>query len=158
MEDKKEILLTQEGYQKLEDELEILKTVRRREVADRIKVAISFGDISENAEYDEAKDEQPRIEAQITELVNTLKSVEVIDTENTLDTADLGANVKVYDYDFEEEVVYKILGSLQADPMNNIVSNESPIGKALVGSKVGETVFYNSPAGEIKLKILEITY
>ncbi len=150
--------VTAQYKKQLEEQLENLKVHARNDIAQKIKEARAFGDLSENAEYDAAKDEQARIEAQITELENTLKSVEVIDSENTLDTADLGATVKVYDYDFEEEVVYKILGSLQADPMNNIVSNESPIGKALVGSKVGETVFYNSPAGEIKLKILEITY
>ncbi len=150
--------VTAQYKQQLEKQLENLKVHARNDIAQKIKEARAFGDLSENAEYDAAKDEQARIEAQIIELENTLKSVEVIDSENLMDTADLGATVKVYDYDFDEEIEYKILGSLQADPMNNIISNESPIGKALVGSKVGDIVYYNSPAGEMKLKILEITY
>ena len=132
MEDKKEILLTQEGYQKLEDELEILKTVRRREVADRIKVAISFGDISENAEYDEAKNEQAQVEERIIKLV------------------------KVNDMDFEEEVEYTIVGSAEADPYEGKISNESPVGKALLGRTIGDIVDVQVPDGVAKFEILEI--
>lgn len=158
MEDKKEILLTQEGYQKLEDELEILKTVRRREVADRIKVAISFGDISENAEYDEAKNEQAQVEERIIKLESMIRRAVIID-ESKIDSnvVTIGSIVKVNDMDFEEEVEYTIVGSAEADPMNFKISNESPVGRGLVGRKLGEVVEIALPDGETnKFEILEI--
>lgn len=157
MEDKKEILLTQEGYQKLEDELEILKTVRRREVADRIKVAISFGDISENAEYDEAKNEQAQVEERIIKLESMIRRAVIID-ESKIDSnvVTIGSIVKVNDMDFEEEVEYTIVGSAEADPMNFKISNESPVGAALIGHKVGEIVEAVVPDGISKFEILEI--
>ena len=157
MEDKKEILLTQEGYQKLEDELEILKTVRRREVADRIKVAISFGDISENAEYDEAKNEQAQVEERIIKLESMIRRAVIID-ESKIDSnvVTIGSIVKVNDMDFEEEVEYTIVGSAEADPMNFKISNESPLGAALLGAKKKQTVEVNAPAGIMKYKILDI--
>ena len=157
MEDKKEILLTQEGYQKLEDELEILKTVRRREVADRIKVAISFGDISENAEYDEAKNDQAFTEGRIIQLENMLKNAVVVDeSEIPKDKVSVGSIVKVMDYEFDEEVEYTIVGSAEADPMNFKISNESPVGSALLGKKVGDVVEVAVPSGVSKFEVLEI--
>lgn len=157
MEEKKEILLTQEGYQKLEDELEILKTVRRREVADRIKVAISFGDISENAEYDEAKNEQAQVEERIIKLESMIRRAVIID-ESKIDSnvVTIGSIVKVNDMDFEEEVEYTIVGSAEADPMNFKISNESPVGSALIGKKVGDIVEVTVPSGISKFEVLEI--
>ena len=156
MEDKKEILLTQEGYQKLEDELEILKTVRR-EVADRIKVAISFGDISENAEYDEAKNEQAQVEERIIKLESMIRRAVIID-ESKIDSnvVTIGSIVKVNDMDFEEEVEYTIVGSAEADPYEGKISNESPVGKALLGRTIGDIVDVQVPDGVAKFEILEI--
>ena len=157
MEENKEILLTQEGYQKLEDEVEHLKSVRRREVAERIKVAISFGDISENAEYDEAKNEQAQVEERIIKLENMLRKAVIID-ESKIDSniVTIGSIVKVYDKEFEEEVEYTIVGSAEADPYEGKISNESPVGKALLGSAKGETVEVQVPDGIAKFEILEI--
>ena len=157
MEDKKEILLTQEGYQKLEDELELLKTVRRREVADRIKVAISFGDISENAEYDEAKNEQAQVEERILKLESMIRRAVIID-ESQIDVniVTIGSIVKVYDEDFEEEIEYTIVGSAEADPYEGKISNESQVGKALLGRTTGDIVDVQVPDGVSKFKILAI--
>ncbi|MEG1312160.1 MAG: transcription elongation factor GreA [Peptostreptococcaceae bacterium] len=157
MEDKKEILLTQDGYQKLEDEVEFLKTVKRREVADRIKVAISFGDISENAEYDEAKNEQAQMEERILKLENMIRKAVIID-ESKIDVniVTIGSIVKVNDIEFGEEVEYIIVGSAEADPYDGKISNESPVGRALLGKTVGDTVEVQVPDGVGKFKILEI--
>ncbi|WP_042277230.1 transcription elongation factor GreA [[Clostridium] dakarense] len=157
MEDKKEILLTQEGYQKLEDEVEFLKTVRRREVADRIKVAISFGDISENAEYDEAKNEQAQMEERILKLENMIRKAVIID-ESKIDVnvVTIGSIVKVNDVEFDEEVEYVIVGSAEADPYDGKISNESPVGKALLGRTIGDVVDVQVPDGVAKFEILEI--
>ena len=157
MEDKKEILLTQEGYQKLEDEVELLKTVRRREVADRIKVAISFGDISENSEYDEAKNEQAQVEERIMKLENMIRKAVIID-ESKIDsnTVTIGSIVKVNDIEFDEEVEYTIVGSAEADPYEGRISNESPVGKALLGKTTGDVVDVQVPDGVAQFKILEI--
>jgi transcription elongation factor GreA len=157
MEEKKEILLTQEGYQKLEDELETLKTVRRREVADRIKVAISFGDISENAEYDEAKNEQAQVEERIIKLESMIRRAVIID-ESKIDSnvVTIGSIVKVNDMDFEEEVEYTIVGSAEADPYEGKISNESPVGRALLGRTIGDIVDVQVPDGVAKFEILEI--
>lgn len=157
MEDKKEILLTQEGYQKLEDELELLKTVRRREVAERIKVAISFGDISENAEYDEAKNEQAQMEERILKLEGMLRRAVIIDESKIdLNIVTIGSIVKVKDIEFDEEVEYTIVGSAEADPYEGKISNESPVGRALLGKGTGETVEVQVPDGVAKFEILEI--
>ena len=158
MEDKKEILLTQEGYQKLEDELEILKTVRRREVADRIKVAISFGDISENAEYDEAKNAQAENETKIAELENKLRNAKIID-ESEIDTktVQVGNTVKLLDIEFNEEVSYTLVGSTEVDLSQNKISNESPIGSAILGAKKNQVVEVQAPAGVVQYKVLSIT-
>ena len=157
MEEKKEILLTQEGYQKLEDELETLKTVRRREVADRIKVAISFGDISENAEYDEAKNEQAQVAETIIKLESMIRRAVIID-ESKIDSnvVTIGSIVKVNDMDFEEEVEYTIVGSAEADPYEGKISNESPVGRALLGRTIGDIVDVQVPDGVAKFEILEI--
>lgn len=135
----KEVVLTYEGLQKLEQELENLKTVKRREVAERIKQALSFGDISENSEYDEAKNEQAYIEGRIFQLENMLKNAKVIDEEDIqTDVVSIGSKVKVLDMEFDEEVEYYIVGSTEADPSQYKISNESPVGKALIGGKIGE--------------------
>ncbi|MDK2564429.1 transcription elongation factor GreA [Romboutsia sedimentorum] len=157
MEDKKEILLTQEGYQKLEDEVELLKTVRRREVADRIKVAISFGDISENAEYDEAKNEQAQMEERILKLENMIRNAVIIDESKIdINVVTIGSIVKVNDMEFDEEVEYTIVGSAEADPYEGRISNESPVGRALLDKIVGQVVDVHVPDGVVKFKILEI--
>ncbi|HSQ88487.1 transcription elongation factor GreA [Romboutsia sp.] len=157
MEDKKEILLTQEGYQKLEEEVELLKTVRRREVADRIKVAISFGDISENSEYDEAKNEQAQVEERILKLENMIRRAVIID-ESKIDVnvVTIGSIVKVKDVEYDEEVEYVIVGSAEADPYEGRISNESPVGKSLLGRSIGDVVEVQVPDGVAKFEILEI--
>ncbi|SHH48041.1 transcription elongation factor GreA [Tepidibacter thalassicus] len=157
MDNNKEILLTEEGYKKIEDELEFLKTVRRKEVAERIKVAISFGDISENSEYDEAKNEQAQLEERILKLENMLRKAVIIDESKVdLSVVTIGSIVKVKDMDFDEEVEYTIVGSAEADPYEFKISNESPVGKALLGRKVGDVVEVEVPDGIAKFEILEI--
>ncbi|GAA3641341.1 transcription elongation factor GreA [Asaccharospora irregularis DSM 2635] len=157
MEENKEILLTQEGYQKLEDELELLKVVRRKEVAERIKVAISFGDLSENAEYDEAKNEQAQVEERIIKLENMIRKAVIIDESKIdLNMVTIGSIVKVKDIEYDEEVEYTIVGSAEADPYDGKISNESPVGKALLGRCKGETVEVHVPDGIAKFEILEI--
>ena len=157
MEQKNEILLTQEGYNKLEEEVELLKTVRRKEVAERIKVAISFGDISENSEYDEAKNEQAQVEERIMKLENMIRKAVIIDeSQIDLNVVTIGSIVKVKDVEFDEEVEYTIVGSAEADPYDGKISNESPVGKALLGKSVGEEVDVQVPDGIAKFKILEI--
>ncbi|MBF8376594.1 MULTISPECIES: transcription elongation factor GreA [Alicyclobacillus] len=153
----KEVLLTPEGLRKLEEELELLKSVKRREVAERIKVAISYGDISENSEYEDAKNEQAFIEGRIMTLEKQLRNARVIN-EDEVDTnvVSIGSTVKVLDLDLDEEVEYTIVGSAEANPAENKISNESPVGKALLGKQIGSTVEVNVPAGVIKFKILEI--
>lgn len=154
----KEIILTQEGYDKLEEELELLKTTRRKEVAERLKVAISFGDLSENAEYDEAKKEQAALEERIMKLEHMTRVAVIIDEDSVdLDVVTIGSVVKIFDYDFDEEVEYTIVGSAEADPYSFKISNESPVGKAILGRKKGEEVEVTVPDGIIKLKILDIT-
>ena len=154
MEEKKEILLTQEGYQKLEDELETLKTVRRREVADRIKVAISFGDISENSEYDEAKNEQTKCYTRIKELEQLIQNAIVVE-ESDNGTIGLGMSVKILRDGVESE--YKIVGSNEADPFENKISDRSPIGAAIIGKKVGDVVHATTNKNKvIEIKILDV--
>lgn len=153
----KEIFLTYEGLRKLEDELERLKGEKRREIAERIKQALAFGDISENSEYDEAKNEQAKNELRIIQLENMLKNATVID-EDEIDTnyVRLGTRVKVYDIELDEEVEYYIVGSTEADPLEQRISNDSPVGRALLGKKPGDTVTVQVPDGTVQLKILEI--
>ena len=153
----KEIVLTDEGLLKLEQELENLKTEKRQEVAEKIKVARGFGDLSENAEYDAAKEEQAQIEARIVQLEKMLKNARVIDQDDIdLNAVSIGTRVTVYDEEFDEEVEYSIVGSTEADPDALKISDESPVGKALIGRNVGETVNVDTPGGVIALKILSI--
>ena len=153
----KQELLTQDGYNKLEEELEYLKTVKRKEVAERLKVAISFGDLSENAEYDEAKNEQAKLEEQILKLDEKLRKAVIIDeSQIDLDIVTVGSIVKVFDFDFDEEIEYSIVGSAEADPFEGKISNESPVGKALLGARVGEVVEVQVPDGANKFKVLDI--
>lgn len=153
----KEVLLTPQGLKKIEDDLEILKTVRRKEVAERIKQAIAFGDISENSEYDEAKNEQAQLEEKIAKLESMLRKAKIIDEDEiSFDTVGIGATIKVKDIEFDEEVEYTIVGSAEADPYEMRISNESPVGRALLGKKVGEIVEVQIPDGVTKYEILEI--
>ena len=158
MEENKEVLLTQEGYEKLEKELEYLRTEKRAEVAERIKVALGFGDLSENSEYDEAKTAQAENEAKIADLENKIRYAKIID-ESEIDTktVQVGNIVKVLDMEFEEEETYTIVGSTEVDLSQNKISNESPIGAALLGAKKNQIVEVNAPAGIIKYKVLSIT-
>lgn len=154
----KEIYLTYEGLKKLEEELDDLKGPRRTEIAERIKQALSFGDISENSEYDEAKNEQAQIETRIVQLENTLKNAKIIEEDSIrTDAVSLGAKVKLLDLEFNEEIEYWIVGSTEADPRNFKISNESPVGSALIGAKVEQEVPVNTPQGVIKFKVLEIS-
>ena len=156
MEEKKNIL-TYEGLRRYEDELQELKVVKRQEVAQKIKEAREQGDLSENAEYDAAKDEQRDIEARIEELEKILKNAEVVvEDEVDLDRINIGCQVKIYDFDFEEELDYKIVGSTEADSLKGKISNESPVGKALIGAKVGDIVEAETQVGTMKYKVLEI--
>ena len=152
------IKVTDDGLKKLQDELEYLRTVGRSDIAEKIKVARGYGDLSENSEYDDAKNEQAKIEARIVELEAMLKNVEIIqDIKGTAKTVVVGVKVKVYDEEFDEEEVYHVVGSTEADPTNNKISDESPVGRALLGHKVNDIVFVEAPAGEIKLKIVGIS-
>ena len=156
MEAKKNIL-TYEGLKKYEEELQELKVVKRREVAQKIKEAREQGDLSENAEYDAAKDEQRDIEARIEELEKILKNVEVVDEDEVdLERINIGCRVKILDIEYNEELEYKIVGSTEANSLKGKISNESPVGKALMGCKVGNTVEVDTQAGVIAYKVLEI--
>ena len=153
----KKNLLTAEGLRILEDELEDLKVNKRKEVSQKIKEAREQGDLSENAEYDAAKDEQRDIEARIEELEKILKNAEVVVEEDVdLDKISIGCRVKIHDYDFNEDVEYKIVGSTEANSLEGKISNESPVGKALIGAKKGQTVEVETQAGTFKYKVLEI--
>ena len=150
--DNKQIVLTDEGLLKLEQELESLKTEKRQEVAEKIKIARGFGDLSENAEYDAAKEEQAQVEARIVQLEKMLKNAKVIDQDDIdLNKVSIGTRVKVY-----EEVEYSIVGSTEADPYTNKISDESPVGRGLIGRNIGETVEIETPGGMVSLKILSI--
>ena len=153
----KEIILTDEGLKKLEEELEQLKTVKRKEIAAKIKEALSFGDLSENSEYDEAKNEQAFVEARILQLEATLKNVRVLDDDElNNEIISVGSKVVLKDVEFDEEVTYQIVGSTEADTANGKISDESPVGKALLGRKLGETVTVEAPIGEILYEVLAI--
>lgn len=154
----KETLLTFEGLKKLEEEVEYLKTVKRKEIAERIKVAIGFGDLSENSEYDEAKNEQAQVEMKIMELENKLRNVKIIDEDDIeTKTVQVGNVVQVLDVEFDDKIEYKIVGSTEADVTENKISNESPIGSALLGRKKNDIVDVETPGGMIQFKILKIT-
>ena len=155
--EEKEVILTQEGHDKLEKELNYLKTEKRAEIADRIKVALGFGDLSENSEYDEAKTAQAENEVRIAELENKIRHAKIID-EKEIDTevVQVGNTVKVLDIEFNEEIEYTIVGSTEVNLAENKISNESPLGAALLGAKKGHTVDVNAPVGIMKYKILDI--
>ena len=150
-------LLTYAGLKALEDELETLKVVKRKEVAAKIKEAREQGDLSENAEYDAAKDEQRDIETQIAELEEILKNAEVVQDNNTdKDAIKMESVVKLHDVEYDEDIEYVIVGSSEADSLNNKISNESPLGAAMLGKKVGDTVKVEAPAGVIEYKIISV--
>lgn len=154
----KAIKITDDGLKKLEEELEFLKTEGRADIAEKIKIARGYGDLSENSEYDEAKNEQAKIEARIVEIEAMLKNVEIIsDIKGSAKKVMVGVKVTVYDCEYDEECEYRVVGSTEADPRNNKISDESPVGKALLGKKVGDEVVVEAPAGEIKLKIISIS-
>ncbi|WP_252239013.1 transcription elongation factor GreA [Clostridium sp. VAP51] len=157
MSEPKQYVMTYEGVKKLEGELEYLKTVKRKEITEKIKVALGYGDLSENSEYDEAKNDQAFTEGKILQLENKLKNAVVVDeSEIPKDIVSVGSKVKVKDYDFDEEVEYSIVGSAEADPMSFKISNESPVGNALVGKKIGDIVEVVVPDGVSKFEILDI--
>ena len=157
MAETKKNIMTFAGLRALEDELFDLKVYKRKEVAQKIKEAREQGDLSENAEYDAAKDEQRDIEARIEELEKLLKNVEVVGQDEVdADTVGIGSRVKLYDVEMDEEVEYTIVGSTEADALNGKISNESPGGAALIGSKVGETIVVETISGDLEFKILEI--
>lgn len=156
--DEKEILVSQEGYEKLEKDLEYLKTEKRAEIAEKIKVALGFGDLSENSEYDEAKNAQAENETKIAELENKVRYAKIInESEIDTKTIQVGNTVKLYNDLLKKEVTYIIVGSTEVDLSQNKISNESPIGSALLGKKKSEEVDVTVPAGVVKYKILEIT-
>ena len=155
--EEKEVILTQEGYNNLEKELNYLKTEKRSEIADRIKVALGFGDLSENSEYEEAKKAQAENEVKIVELENKLRHAKIIDEkEIDTETVQIGNIVKVLDMEFDEKVEYTIVGSTEVNLAENKISNESPLGEALLGAKKNHIVEVNAPAGVMKYKILSI--
>ena len=153
----KEVILTPEGYEKLKSEIQHLSNDKRREVADRIRVARDFGDISENAEYDDAKNEQAMLEHKIAQLEERLVHARVIESDDVdLSVVSIGAKVRLRDVDAKQTVEYVIVGSAEADPAESKLSNESPVGKAIIGKKKGETVEVAAPRGSMKFKILDI--
>ena len=149
--------VTEAGFKKLKDELDYLKNVKRREAAERVGEARSYGDLSENSEYDDAKNEQAKIEAQIAELEETIAHVKIVNHDDiNTNVANIGLTVKVLYIDDEEEVEYSLVGSREVDVLNNKISDQSPIGKAIMGTKAGDIITVDSPNGSIKLKILDV--
>jgi transcription elongation factor GreA len=153
----KEVILTQEGLKKLEDELDTLKSVKRREVAERIKVAIGYGDISENSEYEDAKNEQAFVEGRVITLEKMLRNARIINSDEVdTNTVSVGSIVNLKDMEFGDLVEYSIVGTAESDPLHNKISNESPVGKAILGKKKGISVDINVPAGTISYQIIDI--
>jgi transcription elongation factor GreA len=153
----KEVILTQEGLKKLEEELEVLKSVKRREVAERIKIAIGYGDISENSEYEDAKNEQAFIEGRVLTLEKMLRNARIINNDEVdTNTVSVGSIVTLKDIEFGDIVEYNIVGTAESDPFNNKISNESPVGRAILGKKKGSKVEVNVPAGVIQYQIIDI--
>lgn len=153
----KEVLLTPDGFKKLEDELDFLRTIKRKEVAERIKVAIGFGDISENSEYEDAKKEQAFVEGRIATLEKMLRNARILEEEEiSTEQVSVGSTVLVKDMEYDEEMEYIIVSSAEADPNENKISNESPVGKAIMGHSVGSTVEVTVPAGTVKYEIIAI--
>ncbi len=154
----KEYKMTADGLKKLEQELETLKTVTRKENAEKLKIARSFGDLSENSEYDEAKNDQAKTEARIAELEEMRKNAVIVDeSEYRSDIVGIGSKVTVLDVEFGDEIVYEIVGASEADPLQDRISDESPVGRALIGNKKGATVEVEVPAGKVVYKIKKIT-
>jgi transcription elongation factor GreA len=151
------VILTEDGLREKQEKLDYLKTVRRAEISEQIKEARAFGDLSENAEYDEAKNEQARVEAEIAQLEKLLRNAVVLE-DHTVDpnAVNIGTTVRILDMEFNEEAEYQIVGSVEADADKNRISNESPVGSALLGKKAGEVAIVKTPAGEIQLKVLDI--
>jgi transcription elongation factor GreA len=152
----KPVLLTQEGLKRLEEELDYLKRIKRREVAQRIKEALAFGDISENSEYDDAKNEQAFVEGRIAELESRLRNAEIIDENTSGESVTIGSTVTLKDVETGDIFEFTLVGSTEADPAKNRISNESPVGKAILGRKTGEVVHVNAPAGNIAYKIEKV--
>ena len=152
----KKILLTQDGYDKLVEKLEYLKSVRRIEVSERLKAAIALGDLSENSEYDDAKNEQGRLEGEISELEAKLRNSDIIQAQASTGKIVIGSTVTVRDVELDEVETYMIVGSTEADPDNNKISDESPLGAALLGKDMGTTIQVNAPAGLLEFEILEV--
>ena len=149
--------LTQQGLDEFKKELDYLKAEKRNEIAEKIKVARSFGDLSENSEYDEAKNEQAKVEARIAEIENIIKNHEIIELPKANSKiVSIGTKVRILDIEMDEECDYQIVGKAEADPMNGKISDESAVGKAILGHKAGETVIANTPAGELSFKIVKI--
>ncbi len=154
----KQTIITDEGLRRLEEELEELKTVKRKEIAEKIKVALSFGDLSENSEYDEAKNEQAIIEGRIAEIENQLKNVRVLDeSELNTEVVHIGSRIRIREVGTTEEESYKIVGSTEADPVNGRISDESPVGKAMLGHSVGDEVEVLIPSGTVSYQLIEIS-
>ncbi len=154
----KKTILTSEGLKKLEEELEVLRTKTRKEVAEKLKVALSFGDLSENSEYDEAKNEQAKVEARILQLENMLKNVTILDSnELSSDVVQIGSKVKIKDLQDDEILEYRIVGSMETNPDEGKISDESPVGKGLLGHRVGEELKIKIPSGFVKYLILDIS-
>jgi len=152
-----QVMLTEEGFEKLKNELEYLETEKRREVAKRIKVAREFGDISENSEYDDAKNEQAFVEGRIQEIKNMLNDAHVVKDEEITDKkVNLGTTVMLHDLDSDEKISYTLVGSAEADPLNYKISNESPIGEAILGHVIGDEVIVETPGGEVDYEIISI--
>lgn len=154
----KQILLTDEGLRDLESELEMLKTVKRKDIAEKIKVALSFGDLSENSEYEEAKNEQGKLESRIAEIEEILQNVKVLDEDDiSTEMVHVGSKVLLKDLEYDETIIYHIVGFTQADPDAGRISDESPVGKALIGSRVGDVVVVDVPVGNLSFEVMEIT-
>ena len=154
----KQTIITDEGLRRLEEELEDLKTVKRKEIAEKIKVALSFGDLSENSEYDEAKNEQAIIEGRIAEIENQLKNVRVLDeSELNTEVVHVGSKIRIRETGTTQEETYKIVGSTEADPINGRISDESPVGKSMLGHSVGDVVEVLSPSGAVSYELIEIS-
>ena len=155
--EERDIVLTTEGYNKLEEELKYLKGPKKMQVAERIKIAREFGDLSENSEYDDAKNEQALLEAKIQDIENMLRVAKVVDDDEvSTRKVGIGTQVTVHDFEFDEDITYGIVGATEVDMKNNKISNESPVGKALIGAKKGDEVDVETPGGVIKYKILYI--
>ncbi|MBQ3064703.1 MAG: transcription elongation factor GreA [Clostridia bacterium] len=156
VEETKVLTVTEEGLKKLQDELAYLVNVKRPEITNNIGIARGFGDLSENSEYDEAKNEQAKVESQIAELEETLKNVRVVADVNT-DVINIGTKVCVFDMDFDEEIEYTLVGSNEANAMENKISDQSPIGRAIIGAKVGDILTISIPTGQMHIKIISIS-